>query len=64
MNKGSTFGSSSGFITCASCDSNEYVETINNNCKTMLEELKSAYEKMPAIKDEEITFLRSLLEKK
>ena len=30
----------------------------------MLEELKSAYEKMPAIKDEEITFLRSLLEKK
>ena len=43
---------------------NGYVETINNDYKTMVEELKFAYEKMLIIKDEQITLLKSLLEKK
>ena len=43
---------------------NGYVETINNDHKTMIEELKAAYEKMLAIKNEQIDLLKSLLEKK
>jgi len=43
---------------------NGYVETINNDYKSMIEELKLAYEKMLAIKDEEINLIRNLLEKK
>ena len=38
----------------------EFMETI----KMMIEELKLAYEKMIVIKDEQITFFRSYLEKK
>ena len=40
---------------------NGYVETINNDYKSMIEELKEAYEKMLTIKDEQITLLKSLL---
>lgn len=39
---------------------NGYVETINNDYKTMVEELKLAYEKMLAIKNEQIEFFKSL----
>ena len=42
---------------------NGYVETINNDYKAMVEELKMVYEKMLGIKDEQIAFLKSLLEK-
>lgn len=45
-------------------NSNGYVETINNDYKVMVEELKLAYEKMLAMKDEQITFLQNFLEKK
>ena len=40
---------------------NGYVETINNDYRTIVEELKLAYEKMLALKDEQIDFLKSLL---
>jgi len=43
---------------------NGYVETINNDYKAMVEELKSAYEKMLGLKDEQINLLKTLLEKK
>jgi transcriptional regulator with XRE-family HTH domain len=43
---------------------NGYVETINNDYKTMIDELKLAYEKMLAIKDEQIALLHGLLENK
>jgi len=43
---------------------NGYVETINNDFKIMAEALKSAYEEMLAIKDEQINLLKNLLEKK
>ena len=43
---------------------NGYVETINNDYKSIVEEVKSAYEKMIAIKDEQIILLKSLLERK
>jgi transcriptional regulator with XRE-family HTH domain len=43
---------------------NGYVETINNDYKAMVEELKLAYEKMLTIKDEQVVLLNSLLEKK
>lgn len=43
---------------------NGYVETINNDYKAMVEELKSAYEKMLDLKDEQINLLKTLLEKK
>ena len=43
---------------------NGYVETIHNDHKTMVEELKQAYDKMLAIKDEQIALLKSFLEKK
>jgi len=43
---------------------NGYVETINNDYKTMVEELKLAYEKMLTLKDEQINLVKSLLEKK
>jgi len=42
---------------------NGYVETINNDYKAMVEELKMVYEKMLGIKDEQIAFLKSLFEK-
>ena len=42
---------------------NGYVETINNDCKMIVEELKLAYEKMLVIKDEQITLLKNLLGK-
>ena len=42
---------------------NGYVETINNDYKTMVEELKLVYEKMLVLKDEQIDLLKSLLEK-
>jgi len=43
---------------------NGYVETINNDYKMMVEELKLAYEKMLSIKDEQIVILKNLWEKK
>jgi len=43
---------------------NGYVETINNDYKAMVEDLKSAYEKMLGLKDEQINLLKNLLEKK
>ena len=43
---------------------NGYVETINNDYKTMVEELKFAYDKFIASKDEQIEFLKNLLENK
>ena len=43
---------------------NGYVETINNDYKTMVDELKLAYEKMLAIKDEQISLLKGLFETK
>ena len=42
---------------------NGYVETINYDHKTMVEELKLAYEKMLAVKDEQINLMKNLLEK-
>jgi len=42
---------------------NGYVETINNDHNAMFAELKLAYEKMLAVKDEQIKLLKSLLEK-
>jgi len=42
---------------------NGYVETINNDYKSMVEELKLAYEKMLAIKDEQINFMKSFISK-
>ena len=42
---------------------NGYVETINNDYKMMVDELKLVYEKMLAIKDEQNTFLKCMLEK-
>jgi len=43
---------------------NGYVETINNDYKTLVEELKLAYEKVFVVKDEQIELLKSFLEKK
>jgi len=43
---------------------NGYVETINNDYKSIIEEIKLAYEKMLSMKDEQINFFKSLLEKK
>ena len=43
---------------------NGYVETINYDHKIMVEELKLAYEKMLAVKDEQINLMKSLLERK
>jgi len=43
---------------------NGYVETINNDYKTMIEEFKLSYEKMLGIKDEQINLLKSFLENK
>jgi len=43
---------------------NGYVETINNDHKAMIEELKLIYDKMLGIKDEQIILLKSLLEKR
>ena len=43
---------------------NGYVETINNDYKAMVEELRLVYEKMLTIKDEQINLLRSLLAKR
>ena len=40
---------------------NGYVETINNDCKMIVEELKLVYEKMLAVKDEQVALLKSLL---
>jgi transcriptional regulator with XRE-family HTH domain len=40
-----------------------YVEVINNDHKSMIDELKAIYEKMLAIKDEEIALLKDLLRK-
>ena len=42
---------------------NGYVETINNDFKAMIEEIKLAYEKMLMMKDEQIVILKSFLEK-
>ena len=43
---------------------NGYVETINNDFKVMVDELKLAYEKMLVLKDDQIGLLKSLLERK
>jgi phage portal protein BeeE len=43
---------------------NGYVETINNDFKSMMEELKWAYEKMLLVKDEQIALLKELLKSK
>jgi len=43
---------------------NGYVETINNDYRMIIEELKLAYEKMLLIKDEQINLLKNILEKK
>jgi hypothetical protein len=43
---------------------NGYVETINNDYRTFVEELKSAYDKMFVIKDEQIALLKEMLAKK
>lgn len=42
---------------------NGYVETINNDYKYTIDELKTAYEKMLGIKDEQIAFLKEMLGK-
>ena len=42
---------------------NGYVETINNDFKAMIGEIKLAYEKMLIMKDEQIALLKSFLEK-
>ena len=42
---------------------NGYVETINNDYKTIVDELKLTYEKILTVKDEQIEFLKNLLEK-
>jgi len=41
---------------------NGYVETINNDHNAMFAELKLAYEKMLAVKDEQIELLKSMLD--
>jgi transcriptional regulator with XRE-family HTH domain len=43
---------------------NGYVETINNDIKDMMVELKEVYEKLLASKEDQITLLKNLLEKK
>jgi transcriptional regulator with XRE-family HTH domain len=42
---------------------NGYVETINNDYRTMVEELKLVYEKMLVAKDDQIELLKSLLKR-
>ena len=42
---------------------NGYVETINNDFKSMIAEIKDVYEKVIASKDEQITFLKKMIEK-
>ena len=42
---------------------NGYVETINNDFKSMIAEIKEVYEKVIASKDEQITFLKKLIDK-
>ena len=42
---------------------NGYVETINNDYRTMVEDIKSVYEKILQGKDEQIALLKNLLKK-
>jgi transcriptional regulator with XRE-family HTH domain len=42
---------------------NGYVQTINNDYRALIDELKQVYEKVIAGKDEQIVLLKSLLEK-
>jgi len=43
---------------------NGYVETINNDFRDLMQELKSVYEKLLAAKDEQIEMLKEFLAKK
>ena len=50
-------------FTNQSNQGNGYVETINNDYNAMFAELKLAYEKMLAVKDEQIELLKNMLGK-